>query len=363
MDAFTQHNFNFMATQSMSDERKQMGWQEETPAFLRQYYAGKEIDETSRRMIDEADVVIVGNAPPSAVKKRLSEGKMTFQYSERLYKKSYQRWKWPVRMYRMWKAYGRFSRFYLLCASAFTAADFAKTHTFVGKAYKWGYFPETKQYDVSQLLANKKKNRILWCGRLIDWKHPDDVIMLAHHLQTKGYDFHLQIIGTGEMEEQLKTLSADYHLENCVEFLGAMSPEAVRAKMEEAGIYLFTSDRGEGWGAVLNESMNSGCAVVASHAIGSVPFLLTHKENGLVYKSGNLDDLFSKVEYLLDHPKEREEMGKKAYHTIADLWNAQVAAERFLRLVKEIEDHGYCDLYTEGPCSPAPKLKDHWFKE
>ena len=49
--------------------------------------------------------------------------------------------------------------------------------------------------------------------------------------------------------------------------------------MEKSEIFLFTSDKGEGWGAVLNESMNSACAVVASHAIGSVPFLLKDGEN------------------------------------------------------------------------------------
>ncbi len=51
--------------------------------------------------------------------------------------------------------------------------------------------------------------------------------------------------------------------------LGAMSPDKVRAYMERADVFLFTSDFNEGWGAVLNESMNSGCAVVASHAMVS----------------------------------------------------------------------------------------------
>jgi hypothetical protein len=37
-----------------------------------------------------------------------------------------------------------------------------------------------------------------------------------------------------------------------------MPPEEVRVHMEQSNIYLFTSDFGEGWGAVLNEAMNSG---------------------------------------------------------------------------------------------------------
>ena len=76
----------------------------------------------------------------------------------------------------------------------------------------------------------------------------------------------------GEMEEQLHNMIRDKSLEDCVEMPGAMKASEVRSYMEKADIYLFTSDFNEGWGAVLNESMNSGCAVVASHAIGSVRF-------------------------------------------------------------------------------------------
>ena len=35
----------------------------------------------------------------------------------------------------------------MLCASAFTAADYAKTGAFVNKTYKWGYFPLMREYD------------------------------------------------------------------------------------------------------------------------------------------------------------------------------------------------------------------------
>ena len=36
----------------------------------------------------------------------------------------------------------------------------------------------------------------------------------------------------------------------------------------------------EGWGAVVNEAMNSGCAVVADHMIGAAPWLIRQGENG-----------------------------------------------------------------------------------
>ena len=46
--------------------------------------------------------------------------------------------------------------------------------------------------------------------------------------------------------------------------------------MEKSHIHLFTSNHLEGWGAVVNEAMNSGCAVVANREAGAVPYLIEH---------------------------------------------------------------------------------------
>ena len=150
-------------------------------------------------------------------------------------------------------------------------------------------------------------------------------------------------------------------LDDCVHMLGGMRPEQVREYMERADIYLFTSDFNEGWGAVLNESMNSGCAVVASHAIGSVPFLIEDGRNGFVYKNGDIEDLDSKVVLLLNQPDLRMAIGKRAYRTIKEVWNAHVAAERFLALVMNLTNGEKATQIYNGPCSSAPILRNNWY--
>ena len=142
-----------------------------------------------------------------------------------------------------------------------------------------------------------------------------------------------------------------------------MPPEQVRDYMEKAGIFLFTSDRQEGWGAVLNEAMNSGCAVVASDAIGSVPYLVKDRENGLVYHSGSVDELLEKVIWLLDCPEQQRRLGENACRTITELWNAQVAAERFIQLAQAILDGDPSpELFQEGPCSRAEVIREDWYR-
>lgn len=359
-DQLTNHQFCFIATEEFAQERKQMGWNAMVDIpFVKEY--DDMVTENGCDQVDQADVVILGNAPLETVQKRFEARKTVFKYSERVFKNGYQPLKWLPRVYRYWQRYGRHESLYLLCASAYTAVDYAIHGTFVGKRYKWGYFPETKRYDIDRLLTKKNPTKILWCGRFLDWKHPDDAVEVARRLKGEGYSFELDLIGTGEMEDTLKKMVCDGGMTDCVRLLGPMSTDDVRGYMETAGIYLFTSDFREGWGAVLNESMNSGCAVIASHAIGSVPFLVKHRENGLIYKNGDVDNLYNQVKYLLDYPDEQRRLGKNAYYAIVGLWNAEVAAERFLKLAEEIEDHGCCNLYEDGPCSKAPIIRNSWF--
>ena len=110
--------------------------------------------------------------------------------------------------------------------------------------------------------------------------------------------------------------------------------------------------------------MNSGCAVVASHAIGSVPYLIEDGKNGLIYKNGDLDDLYNKVKYLLDNAEKSEEIGKNAYETLKTTWNGEVAAERFVNFAtKLLNGENIENLFKNGPCNKAEILKNSWYKK
>ena len=104
------------------------------------------------------------------------------------------------------------------------------------------------------------------------------------------------------------------------------------------------------------------CAVVASHAIGSVPFLLKSGENGLIYKNGDKEDVYQKVKLLLDNSDLCKKYGINAYKTMANFWNPKTAAERFSNLAKQLlRKDKFPDIYESGPCSKAKILKDNWW--
>ncbi|MGN1480019.1 MAG: glycosyltransferase family 4 protein [Acutalibacteraceae bacterium] len=354
-------DFAFVSTSDFSDERKMMGWNDESAPFV--FRLSEDNKSEIKSLVYKADVVIIGSAPWELVEDRLKAGKTVFRYSERIFKNGYEITKWLPRVLLYRRNFGKYKSLYLLSAGAYTTVDYAMHGVYLNKSYKWGYFTQTKKYDTDKLFESKDTKNILWCGRFLDWKHPDEAVNLAKRLKSAGYDFNLTIIGTGELKNQLIKAIDEYDLSDCVELLNAMPPEKIRIYMEKAGIYLFTSDFREGWGAVLNESMNSGCAVVANHAIGSVPYLLKNGENGFIYKNGDGDAMFDKVKFLLDNPDKQKETGLRAYRTIVDCWNPETAAERFISFSQNILEKGRCDLFDDGPCSKAPIIKNKWFSE
>ncbi len=345
-------DYTYIATTRMPEMRIKLGYGGNAePAYVCRYDENR---ERAEKCLQEADVVITGSAPEALVRQCIRRGQPVFRYAERPLKKGGQWHKYLPRLVK-WHWQNPWGKpIYMLCASAYTAYDYRKYGLFRNRAFRWGYFPEAKRYaDFSQMQKQKRPGSLLWVGRFLDWKHPDDVLRAAANLKAEGLEFTLDFIGTGEQEESLQKMVKDTGLADCVRFLGSMKPEEVRSHMEKTEIFLFTSGRKEGWGAVLNEAMNSGCAVIAGDAAGSSPYLIRHGENGLLYPSGNVEALQESVRALLEAPETTAKLGAEAYRTIAEVWNADVAARRFLEMAEAARkglEPG--TLYQTGPCSP-----------
>ena len=77
-------DYYFIQTIPMDEERASMGWGETLPQFVVKGYQNEETYKKALRLIDEADVVIVGSAPQRMITGRIRQGKLVFRYSERI---------------------------------------------------------------------------------------------------------------------------------------------------------------------------------------------------------------------------------------------------------------------------------------
>lgn len=356
----TDGGYTAIVVEPVSEARLSLGYADMNALpFVMRAYDSKESYQACIDKILNDDMVIFGSCPDELVDRRAQTGKPFMLYSERFFKKGTYRRFIPItykKIYnRMLKHEGE--NVSIICSSAYLPYDLRLLKKNF-RIYKWGYFPQTNEYELNALMAGKsgKKIKLLWVARLIPLKHPEDAVEVARRLKRDGYDFDLDIVGDGPMMEKLRTLVEKKDLSGQVHLTGAKSLEEVRSYMERANVFMFTSDYNEGWGAVMNESMNSGCAVVASHAVGSVPFLVKHGENGLVYRSGDVNDLYACVKSLCDDSAKCEALGRAAYETVTGEWSAATATGRLYSIIEAKVNGSDEPVYGDGPCSVAPVI-------
>ena len=352
-------DYHYIATEPLPDWLIKGGYDPslDRPYIIRSYQSDEEMGK-ARTLIDESDVVIYGAAPIGWSLKRKEADLVTFHYSERWIKKMDIRSFSPRKLQVIYKNYYRFrnKRTYMLCASAFTAHDVHLYGCFPNKCFKWGYFTKVDgDFEVEapeQGASTSEITPLMWCARFLKLKHPELPVQLAARLKAKGYRFTIDMFGSGEELENTKNLISKLGVEDCVRLCGNRPNDEILQEMRKHKIFLFTSDRNEGWGAVLNEAMSNGCLPVASDAIGSVPYLINNDDNGLQFKSGDILSLENAVCSLLDNSERLQAMRKKALHTMQMEWNPKIAAKNFIELAQSALDNSLVTYKrTEGPAS------------
>lgn len=357
MRELTNNNYTYIAMEPLAEERSKLGYEDlNMLEFIIRPYEGKKQYERAVRKILEDDMVIFGSCPDTLLEMRRDAEKPFIIYSERFFKKGTYRRFIPMTMKKIKRRILQFEgdKVSVICSSAYLPYDLSLMNAKFD-TYKWGYFPKCQIYDYNDLLKKKSgpKISIVWVGRLIKLKHPDAPIRVISRLKKDGYNVELTIVGDGVLRKSLEKLVHKLRADKEIHFAGSVPSSEVRKYMEDANIFMFTSDYHEGWGAVMNEAMNSGCAVIASHAVGSVPFLIENRKNGLVYKSGDIHQLYLCAKKLIDNPIEREKMGFEAYKSIVERWNPEEAATRLYSLIEDKINNTEHINYREGPCSIA----------
>ncbi len=351
-------DYAFVQTEPMEQERVAMGWGDdlEKPEFVRDYW---EDEKGCQEIIDRADAVIFGGCEEERyMRTRLETGAPVWRYSEPLYKTGRYKWVSPRGLIKKYHDHTRYrkSRVYLLCAGAYVAGDFRLVGAYGGKRFRYGYFPAFRQQDTETLMADKDhgcdgKLRLLWAARMIDWKHPETALHVAAALRKQGVDFRLDMIGGGAMAGQMRELAGALGVTEQVAFMGYRNPEETRRYMEKAHIFLATSDRQEGWGAVVNEAMNSGCALIAGEGMGAAPYLIRHGKNGYLFNHRQPGQAAELAARLAGDTGLCRRLGTAAYETVRTLWNPRVAAERLYACIEAELKGEEIPVYEEGPLS------------
>lgn len=349
-------NFKFVATLPLNVNELKGGEDYSNRPYCLIALESDEAKVNALALARNSDVCVFGACSQDYALERAKQPDcgLAFECGERWLKKGWMNVLSPVlrTWWRNYRKYYKKAPFYKLCSSAFAAKDDEKLGCYRGKHFKWAYFADGSLTIDRPIITSQSIVRLMWCARFIDWKHPEMAIECAKKLKADGYYFKLNMFGEGPLKERMQQLVADYGLSNEVHFNGNVPNEQVNEAMRQSDIFLFTSDKQEGWGVVANEAMSNGCCLVGSDEIGAVPYLVEEGKTGLVFKSKNVDSLYEKVKLLMDNPQRRIQIAESGRKNMLECWNARHAAESFLQLVDDL-CNGRDTSIKEGPCSKA----------
>lgn len=309
-------------------------------------------------LLRSAEVAIVGamygcRETISALDGRINAGKLTFIMNERYFKeKPRLRDFLNPRFLRLLQVlHRRFNNrnVHYLPIDYYGANDMRFLRACKGRMWKWAYFPEVSEKPTVKQLHDKL--RVCWCGRMIECKRVEYIIKALGLVPDDAKcRMEVTIVGEGDTRKDMEALAEENGLSGVVSFKPFLSPSGVVEFLEGQDVYVFPSDRHEGWGVALQEAMDKCCVPIANTAAGATLCVVKDGVNGFTFTDGDVERIADRLVWLLEHPAERLEMGRRGWETMQE-WSPRTGAERLVALIESIKSGNYGATPIEGLCS------------
>jgi glycosyltransferase involved in cell wall biosynthesis len=138
----------------------------------------------------------------------------------------------------------------------------------------------------------------------------------------------LHIAGEGPARADLEKICSERMLDN-VKFLGHLSGERLSSAVRAASFLVLPSECYENAPMSVLEAFAYGKPVLGAR-IGGVPELIDDGRDGLLFESGNVDDLAEKIRYIISHKDKLPEMGKRAREKIEEKYHSALYYKRLM---------------------------------
>ena len=159
-------------------------------------------------------------------------------------------------------------------------------------------------------------------------KNQELVIRVARELERSHPQLQFVLVGGGADEAMLRNLAAG--LTN-VAFTGFV--ENVGDHHAAFDLFILPSNR-EGIGGILFDAMEQGLAVIVS-AVGGLPDIVKHGDNGLLIEPGRADQLRDAILGLVAQPQRRQAMGARG-REVAKNFTADAMCRKYLELYESV---------------------------
>jgi glycosyltransferase involved in cell wall biosynthesis len=150
-------------------------------------------------------------------------------------------------------------------------------------------------------VCTKPPYKILYVGNLEERKGVEYLIKATGILNTKGFNVHLIIVGSGNLKNELRCLADSVGLNNRVKFLGYLQHgKELMDIYRSSDMFVLPSISSEGMPKVVMEAMTQGVPVVATD-IGSTRYLLGDGRYGIVVPPADSQSIVAAVQRIIEN--------------------------------------------------------------
>lgn len=195
-------------------------------------------------------------------------------------------------------------------------------------------FSQEKTAIRKQLGLDVNTTVFVFSGKFIDKKRPLDILLAASKLKKLGLNFQILLVGSGDLEQQLREYTHEHHLP--VFFTGFINQSKIASAYIAADCFVLPSDFGETWGLVVNEAMFCGLPAIVSDHVGSCYDLIREGETGFSFRCGDIDELADRMQTAIKQHIQLSNMGKYARNMIIGQYNVEKVTQSTLKAIHRL---------------------------
>lgn len=186
---------------------------------------------------------------------------------------------------------------------------------------------ESMPFAMKPLRENRERLRIVSVGRFVEKKGFRAQIRLYAALAESGLDFEARLIGSGALEDEIKSLIEHHALGGRVQLTGWLDEAGVSRQLEWADVFLFTGriarsgDR-DGLPNAVAEAMAHGVPVVST-PVGAIPEVITSGINGVLITGMDAEKWIGTLRILQTNDAFCEELRRSARKWVESNFDAR----------------------------------------
>jgi colanic acid/amylovoran biosynthesis glycosyltransferase len=184
------------------------------------------------------------------------------------------------------------------------------------------------------------KIRIAFTGRLVEKKGVEYSIRAIAKLAKDYQNIEYNIIGDGNLKEELQQLIQDLNVSHLVKLLGWKTEDEIIQILDNCHIFVAPSVTAKDGNQdapinVLKEAMAMGLPVVSTFH-GGIPELVVDGVSGFLVPERDADALAEKLAYLIENPQVWSEMGRAGRAYVEQHYNLHQLNDKLMEIYQNL---------------------------